>query len=209
MFETFEIFAIFFVHFSVISAALRNSRVGNVMAEGSIDFQDLNFTTWDWLAIDIHLDGFHLDPRDLLDTKDLSPHGGGEDHALAQHKLRTFDVTNNIDMHDALDASYHQHLDEAMDDRYSRRKRSTGPEEEDEKKSKPYAPWSSKYSYTILFVCNIIMMIIYYMSNFLDGIPKIVWAIILTIHCSAIGLYALDSLTYILQENGFCIPKRI
>lgn len=171
----------------------------DVMADVSLD---LPFNTWDWFASDG--DSFHLDTRTLLDGELSGDVGdvGGE-----QSRLRTYDVTtNNMDVQDALDGSTHQHLDEIMDERHARRKRVDN--ETEEAQVIKVDPWSLKYSNIFLFVCNFLMLFVYYNSSFLAGVPWAVWLIVMGVHLSAIALFVLDSVTHTLQEKGICIPKQ-
>lgn len=127
-----------------------------------------------------------------------------------QHKLRTFDVADNIDMHEALDGSHHQHMDDFMDERHARRKRNDESEEEREmrKRLKPIAtPWSLKYNYIFLFTWDFLMLFVYYVSDFLAGVPRAVWYLIILLHVSAIGMFAVDTMTHALHETGYCIPS--
>jgi hypothetical protein len=181
--------------------------VEDVMAEVSLEVQEY-FSTWDWLVVDSG-DGFHLDTRELLDTQnELS----GDIMIHPQHKLRTYDVADNLDMHDALDASHHQHLDDIMDERHTRRnKRYTETEEARSIRRRLKlitTPWSLKYNYIFLFLCNFCMLVVYYLSDFLDGVPRSVWFIIVFVHLSAIGLFAMDTVTHMLHERGYCLPKQ-
>jgi hypothetical protein len=172
---------------------------------GSLDLQEY-FNTWDWLAAESS-DGFHFDTRDLLDI-DLST------EAITHNKLHTYDVTDNvnIDIHDALDATHHQHLDEIMDEGSARRKRNTETEEARSTRRKLKSvtqPWSLKYNYIFLFLVNFIMLVVYYISDLLDDVPRAVCFIIVLVHLSAIGLFAFDTAIHTLHIKGSVNPKQV
>jgi len=163
------------------------------MGEVSLDTHDYAFN-WDWLVTD-NSDGFHLEARDLLETTEFSG-------AISPLKnLRTYD----IDIHEALDGSHHQHLDEIIDDQPKRKK---NREAQPTHKLKTTYPWSLKYNYIFLFLCNFLMLVVYYKSDLLEDVPRAVWFLILLVHISAIGLYAIDTTTHLLHKKGCCIPKQ-
>ena len=169
--------------------------------EVTLDVQGY-LNTWDsWLDDGSGGEGFHLENRELLDNEASA----GVGH---QQRLRTFDV-DNIDVHDALDASHHQHLDDIIDEeRQSRKKRTT---ESERRPSKPSitTPWSLRYNYIFLFLWNTFMLFLYYTSDFLREVPTTVQSIIVLLHISAICLYSIDATTHMLRERGCCIPGQV
>jgi hypothetical protein len=162
----------------------------------------------DWFFFDSNDFHGHLDTRDLLDTV-LS---GENEHKSLQ---TIYDAADHIDIQDAISAdnAQHQHLDDVMDERHPRRKRTTTDTEEMRRRKQPQKPtdlhWTRKNTYLFLLVWNFIMLTLYKTTNFLHDVPLYAWYFIIVLHISAIGIYLYDVISYWLKGRGLCKPSPI